>query len=750
MKTPRLEPPIGRGEGEPPGGVQASGAASAPTLDAPGLHALGEALRAAATRKQHRQAVALIGPQAWGQAVAALLTPSVGRRAFDSAEDLLSLARAELGTSTDHLIIDLHEDVNPNVLGALSGTVRGGGLMIFLLPTRWGAQPTRVTRLASSGGPPPTARFPQRLRQMLTRAALVLTPDAPLPEAPSPEGALAPTPPIDAFCRTDDQMRAVATLLKVAKGRKRRPAVLTSDRGRGKSSALGIAAGYLVKKGQRVLLTAPHRAAVEPVFERAAQLTGQPIEGNTLSMGAGALRFVPPGQLLAEPHEADVVFVDEAAALPIPILERILQRHARVAFATTVHGYEGTGRGFALRFQEALTRHGAGARAVQLSAPIRWAEGDPLERLMFDLLLLDASAAEDEAVRAAEAEACVVERLDVAALAEDEPKLRALFGLLVMAHYRTSPADLERLLDAGHMEVFALTWRGLVVGAALLGREGGLSEGLSAAIFEGRRRPRGHLLPETLSAHLGLEQAPMQRALRVIRVAIHPAVQARGLGGRLLEGITRFAERAGIDYLGSVFGATPQLLRFWTRQGLTPIRVGVQRGKSTGERAVVVIKPLSARAHALLDGARARFLAGLPDALTLVMPDMEPALVEALMREPADTPPALDAATWRDLVACAFGGRGFALTAWATRALVTAMAQSPEFATLTPLTRRLLIRKALLGHSWEALVEADDFERPKEAMAAFNEALRPWVLRWGGPEMAALAARFEPHQEVEG
>ena len=69
-----------------------------------------------------------------------------------------------------------------------------------------------------------------------------------------------------------------------------------------------------------------------------------------------------------------------------------------------------------------------------------------------------------------------------------------------------------------------------VAATALVGIEGGFDRELAQQIYDGRRRPRGHLLPQTLSAHAGLGEAPRLRCARVIRIAVHPAVQKRGLG----------------------------------------------------------------------------------------------------------------------------------------------------------------------------------------------------------------------------
>ena len=69
------------------------------------------------------------------------------------------------------------------------------------------------------------------------------------------------------------------------------------------------------------------------------------------------------------------MLVDDAA-IPASLLARWLA--FAIAFATTVHGYEGQ-RGFALRFRDILDRQAPQWRELTLQAPIRWSAGDPLE-----------------------------------------------------------------------------------------------------------------------------------------------------------------------------------------------------------------------------------------------------------------------------------------------------------------------------------------------------------------------------------
>jgi tRNA(Met) cytidine acetyltransferase len=61
-------------------------------------------------------------------------------------------------------------------------------------------------------------------------------------------------------------------------------------------------------------------------------------------------RFMAPDALLAGDMRASWLIVDEAAAIPGPLLRQLVTRFPRTLLTTTVQGYEGTGRGFLLKF----------------------------------------------------------------------------------------------------------------------------------------------------------------------------------------------------------------------------------------------------------------------------------------------------------------------------------------------------------------------------------------------------------------
>ena len=102
--------------------------------------------------------------------------------------------------------------------------------------------------------------------------------------------------------------------------------------------------------------------------------------------------YVRPAELAYSNTNYDIIAVDEAAQIPVPILQKLIHVHPRAhfIFTSTVRGYEGTGRGFSLRFLEWLERRSAPVSHLTLTTPIRWRDGDVLEQFVFQSLLLDA------------------------------------------------------------------------------------------------------------------------------------------------------------------------------------------------------------------------------------------------------------------------------------------------------------------------------------------------------------------------
>ncbi len=687
------------------------------------------ALRQAAAVCDHRCGALLAGSRAWGQAAAGAAIEPVapdqvlwigdaapaGYRTLAPAQ-----ARQVLGSEVDALVFDAWAGFDLEALGASAGAVRAGGMLLLIAPplADWPRWPDPERRRITVHPHPPEAVGGRYLARLARIAAcdpgvVVVAEGTALPEPPAvpanPPAAAAESPPF----RTADQRLAVAAIERVATGHRRRPAVLTADRGRGKSAALGIAAGRLLHQPRQILVTAPRLEAVEPVFRHAAEQLPEPERGHALlRSGAGSLTFVPPDELLRHPREADLLLVDEAAAIPTPILERLLARYARIAFSTTIHGYEGTGRGFALRFGRVLERITPGWRPVQLETPVRWAADDPLERLLFRALLLDAAPAPEEALAGLDRAAvdagsgddeCRLEPLDRDRLAGDEPLLRQLFGLLVSAHYRTSPLDLRHLLDGPNITVWVARYRGQVAATALIAREGGFDAAMAHAVWMGERRPRGHLLPETLAAHLGLEAAPCLTAARVMRIAVHPAVQRRGLGHRLLAAIAASAQEVGVDYLGTSFGVTPELLDFWEGAGYRPVRLGARPGAASTARSVLLLRPLSARGERLAAAARGRFLGELPHQFADPLRDVEPHLAARLLGAGGASGP--DAADHGDLVAFARGRRPFEDSPGAIWRLALAGLTAPGQVRLTPAERDALVLKVIQKRSWGECAE---------------------------------------------
>jgi len=431
-------------------------------------------LKARASASNHRWALVLAGSREWTLSAATVaLSAPVGTRILWLTERRVpgpslpvSGGARLLGSELDGLVYDAYSGLDPNSFAAALGTLSGGGLLLLLTPDPedWPEYPdpqaTRATGPLRSYQQS-SGRFLRRFAGILARSEGVVPAfeSAPIPQL----GFFPTTSPITTAglpdgCRTPDQTQALAAILATAQGRPRRPLVLTSDRGRGKSSALGIAAAKLLAQAEcRILVTAPRRAALNSVFRQAAcRLPGARVQADHIAYHNARLEFLPPDALCRAPRNADLLLVDEAAGIPAPLLERLLDQHPRIVFATTVRGYEGTGRGFEVRFRHTLDRTTPGWRRLRLETPIRWAAGDPLEQFAAQALLLDAEPAAAHDVAGAYPGTCYFQRLNRNALIDDEATLVQVFGLLVLAHYQTRPMDLRHLLDGPNLRVYVL------------------------------------------------------------------------------------------------------------------------------------------------------------------------------------------------------------------------------------------------------------------------------------------------------
>lgn len=668
-----------------------------------------------------------------------------------------------LGTTYGCLVLDCHDTCRPNALGQATGAVDGGGLLVVLTPplSSWAGSHGRFEETLA---PPPFSvgdvgtRFRRHLIDTLRTHRGVSIVDVDAGRRTKHDGSevrpRGPTPPIRppeshrfpeevyGACRSGDQRDAVHACERLSEAGT--AVVLDADRGRGKSSAAGLAAAAFARSGASVLVTAPSYRNAAELLERAAEalasMDGSFEDGRGgdtrpfLRTDDGEVRFRPPAN--ATTSSADVLFVDEAAAVPVRTLRELLPVAPSACFATTVRGYEGSGRGFDIRFRESLEAS-HDVTACHLSEPIRYAPADPIEVWLFHALLLDSTPPPGDLFEGTAASDAAYERLDRDRLAANESLLRELFGLLVRAHYRTQPDDLARLLDAPDVSVRALTVDGHPVSAALLAREGGLDAGTRRVAYEGDRIS-GNLIPDLLTSQLRDPEAAAPVGIRVVRIVTHHAVRSSGFGSRLLAELDAEFGAEGspnaspsVDYLGVSYGATPSLLRFWSRNGYRTVHLSTTRNDASGEHSAVMLRPLSDAGSDLTDRHTAWFGRRIADVLAGALDALDPDVVRAaLASADADVPLELDEFEWR-LVASAADGPGLYDTApgpfraLASKTLLEGGIDDPD-------AERLLVVRGLQNRGWEETAERLGYVSRRACMRAFGDAFRPIVDRYGG------------------
>ena len=719
------------------------------------LESLVRDLRAEARRADERRLLCLAGDDD----TEPMLREVLDAAALDDAvllghRDLADLSRHEprqagalLGTTRDCVVADLREECRPNALGRAVGAVGGGGLLVVLAPPL-DAWPDRRDRFDETLAVPPdalddvTGHFRRRLVALLRThrgVAVVdldtgtverdgLTDPAPVRPRSAPAPPETPAFPRAAYesCLTADQVRTVRAFEALRE--RESTVVCTADRGRGKSSAAGIAAGALAAAGRDVLVTASDRRGAGELFARARDVLDalgalDDGEETVRATDGGRVRFVAPADAVALPGDPDAVFVDEAAGLPVELLAGFLGR-VPVGYATTLHGYEGAGRGFAVRFRERLQESDVDVTEVTMAEPIRYAATDPIEPWAFRALLLDANPPVEPLVADATPESVAYVAPSTGDLLADEHLLREAFGLLVLAHYRTEPDDLARLLDAPNLSTHLLTHEGHAVAVALVAREGGLDAERCTEVYR-EGRVRGNMLPDLLTGQLRDPEAAGPVGRRVVRIAVHPRVQSRGLGSHLLDDL--HGEFDDADWFGTSFGATPDLLAFWRVNGYRPVHLSATRNATSGEHSAALLRgedsPLVAR-H------RRWFRERVGDVLADTLRAVDVDVVRRTLAGTDHAPPALSDREWRLVAAAAYGPGQFDMHPGPFRRLALAELTDPD-SDLSADRERLLVRRVLQLHGWERVADELGYYSASGARRELGRTLRVLVERHG-------------------
>lgn len=651
----------------------------------------------------HRKCLVLRGPPSQTAAEERQITRDLGSvLRVVARETPPAHVRRLLGQSFDAVSLDLHDGFEADVLGQCHGLIRGGGALILRMPPTGVVPPCPLLAVLPFTAKDAGTRFWDRLERCLDRCEAV-SPVEPLsPPASLPEG-------------TNEQRSVVDQLSSLFSDPAPSAAVLLADRGRGKSAALGMAIRAVLEDPTRhVVVTAPSHEAAAEVFRFASHETGT------------RLRFASPAAVVRDAKPQDVIVIDEAAQLPVALLRELVSRHPRayLAFATTTHGYEGTGRGFVLRFLDWLVKQPRSVSHLSLHEPIRWAGGDPLERLVFEILALDAEPSCPLRLSAPLPEPRLLDRDD---LARNETLLRSLFGLLVHAHYRTTPGDLQRLVDAPNMAVHAIVADNHVVAATLVAHEGGLDRATCDAVASGKRRIRGHALADTLMTHSARPKAGELSIVRSVRIATHPDLRFQGLARTLVHHVHASYHP---DLFGTVFGATPGLLAFRRALGYELVRVGASLGLRTGEPAAVMLRPVSPAGADLVAALRQDLARDINIQLDLLRADgdlgFDPRLASALaagLPAPVELDPhELQMRIQRYLSGPqTLQGAAYAITRVVER-------NTERLRSLPPQEQSLIRGRVLDRRSWDHVATQAGYPNVQAAMRALRPALRKLLL----------------------
>ncbi|EGC46232.1 nucleolar ATPase Kre33 [Histoplasma capsulatum var. duboisii H88] len=549
-----------------------------------------------------------------------------------------------LGNTYGMCVLQDFEALTPNLLAKTIETVEGGGLVILLLKGMKSLKQLYTlsmdvhSRYRTEAHGDVVARFNERFILSLgsCKSCLVIDDELnvlpisggkyvePLPPAdPDNESTdstkkelkeikdkLADTQPIGSLvtlAKTVDQAKALLTFVDaIAEKTLRSTVALTAARGRGKSAALGVAIAAAIAYGySNIFITSPSPENLKTLFEfvfkgfdalgymdhvdyTILQSTNPDfnkaiVRVNVHRQHRQTIQYIQPQDAYAL-GQAELLVIDEAAAIPLPMVRKLMGPYL-VFMASTINGYEGTGRSLSLKLIQQLREQSRGGaksaddtdivdraagkspnhgekffsggrslREITLSEPIRYAPGDFVEKWLNKLLCLDATLPKSKVntqgcPHPSQCELLHVNR-DVLFSFHPLPEklLQQMMALYVASHYKNSPNDLQLMSDAPAHQLFVLVPPTdpnkvpeplCVIQVALEGRisKESVFHGLSRG-----QRAGGDLIPWLVSQQFQDEEFAGLSGARIVRIATNPDYLGMGYGSRALELLTDFFE----------------------------------------------------------------------------------------------------------------------------------------------------------------------------------------------------------------
>ena len=392
---------------------------------------------------------------------------------------------------------------------------------------------------------------------------------------------------LEKLCVNEDQARVIRGYPGFLYGRDKL-FLIQGDRGRGKSSVMGLLAAYTMVRGRgRFIVTSRSLYGVQSFYRllvKGLETLGEKpfVEKNSkglvyrVSIKGSTIEYVEPWRITSAEQP---LFIDEAAGVGVARVRRWYNRVGKLVASTTIHGYEGSGRVLLKIVREFFHR----TQVYRLVNPVRYYPGDPLERILYRVFHLDAEPLEKNKV---------IEPLSYRVyrsndLAKDYDLLRRVYGLLVTAHYRNEPDDLILLLDTNLFDIYVVyDGEGDVVAVAQTRPEEVISTNPEKLVDKGFR------LVDKFARYALLDEMIGKKILRIVRIAVTPPLQRKGVGSKLLKYIEEQARSKGYDGVGAIFSGF-DTIRFWIKNNYIPLYISPRYNRVTGEKNVIVVKPLS-------------------------------------------------------------------------------------------------------------------------------------------------------------